>query len=569
MARRRGFGALLATAWPLLACFAGLLVLDRAGFGPAPGAPGPGLSFLLVLLLAFGALWWGLRRLRAARASRGDARPDAGQHPGGASPRHQRHGPSARPRAVGRQAGAPTDVPVAGVLAVAVVLRLLALPLAPSLSDDVYRYLWDGRVAASGANPYLVAPDDESLTGLRDDLWRKTAHRDVATVYPPLALGMFAGATTLPRPLFAYKMALAGVDLAGCALLLLLARRRGNAWAALAYVWNPLLVVEGAGMGHVDVVGASLVIGCVWLLLGGKRREGGRPDGRPDFEAASGGSRRGRRRTQCATPTEVQTGCADVPVGPPKDTREAEGLAPLGRSGTQWAVAGVVGALAVLAKLVPLAVLPLWWRSGYGRGRRLFAVGAGALLLPATVGVLLWTRGVPPGLVEYALRWEYNGPLYEPLWRLIGSLRLDLAASGVVHVVRVIFGGDVEATPWSTLYSYAYPQFLARVALLAAGAVLWLRLWRRRPGPVRAAFGAFAVVLLMSPTFYPWYLIWILPWAAVTHARAVLALSATLPLAYLPALTGLPYFPWVYGAVWLPPLFLLVLERRRPEPPSP
>ncbi|MXX75516.1 MAG: hypothetical protein F4Y77_08960 [Holophagales bacterium] len=521
----------MAAAWPLLACFGGLLALDRAGFVPAPGVAGAGVLFLLVLLLAFGALWWGLRRLGAATA-------------------------------------AAADVPVAGVLAVAVVLRLLALPLAPSLSDDVYRYLWDGRVAASGANPYLLTPDDESLAGLRDGLWETTAHRDVATVYPPLALGMFAGAASLPRPFLAYKLALAAVDLAGCALLLLLARRRGNSWMALAYVWNPLLVVEGAGMGHVDVLGASLVIGCVWLLSDGGRRKGGRPDGQPDSEAASGGSRRGRRRTQCEMSTESQTGCADVLVGPPKGTREAEGLAPPGRRGTQWVVAGVVGALAVLAKLVPLAALPLWWRHA-GAQRRRFAVGAVSLLLPATVAVLLWVRGVPPGLVEYALRWEYNGPLYEPLWRLIGALRLDLAASGVVHLARVIFGGDVEAAPWSTLYSYAYPQFLARVALLAGGAVLWLRLWRRRPGPVRAAFGAFAVVLLMSPTFYPWYLIWMLPWAALTGARAVLALSATLPLAYLPALTGMPYFPWVYGAVWLPPLILLVLERRRPVPPSP
>ena len=406
-----------AAVWPLLACFAGLLALDRAGFGPAPGAPGPGVSFLLVLLLAFGALWWGLRRLGAAT-------------------------------------GSHSDVPVAGVLAVAVVLRLLALPLTPSLSDDVYRYLWDGRVAASGANPYLLAPDDGSLAGLRDDLWRKTAHRDVATVYPPLALGMFAGAAALPRPLLAYKLALAAVDVAGCALLLLLARRRGNGWAALAYVWNPLLVVEGAGMGHVDVLGASLVIACVWLLSSGGRREGGRPDGRPDSQAASGGSRRGRRRTQGATPPELQTGCAGVPVGPLKKTREAEGLAPPRRRDGQWVVAGVIGALAVLAKLVPLAVLPLWWRRAGGQRRR-FAVGAVSLLLPATVAVLLWTRGVPPGLVEYALRWEYNGPAYEPLWRLIGELRLDLAASGVVHLARVIFGGEVDATPWSTLYSYA------------------------------------------------------------------------------------------------------------------
>ena len=138
-------------------------------------------------------------------------------------------------------------------------------------------------------------------------------------------------------------------------------------------------------MGHVDVLGASLVIACVWLLSVGRN-------------AAAGGA----------------------------------------------------AALAVLAKLVPLVALPLWWRSVRRRGQRMFAVGTAALLLPATIAVLLWTRGVPPGLVEYALRWEYNGPFYEPLWRLIGVLRLDLAASGVVHLVaRVVFGGEVEATPWS------------------------------------------------------------------------------------------------------------------------
>ncbi len=451
-----------AAVWPLLACFGGIAALDRAGFGPAPGAAVAGISFLLLLLLAFGALWWALRRLAAATGSR-------------------------------------SGVPMAGALAVAAVLRLLALPLAPSLSDDVYRYLWDGRVAASGANPYLLTPNDESLAGLRDDLWRKTAHRDIATVYPPLALAMFAGASALRRPLLGYKLALAGVDLAGCALLLSLARRRGAARAALGYVWNPLLVVEGAGMGHVDVLGASLVIAGVWLLSAGRN-----------------------------------------------------------------ATAGIAAALAALAKLVPLAALPLWWRRAGGRRGRRLAVGAGALLLPTTVGALLWTRGVPPGLIEYALHWEYNGPLYEPLWRLIGALRLDAAASGVVHLARTSFGGDVEAAPWSALYSFAHPRFLARLALLAAAVALWLRLWRRRPTPVRAAFGAFAVLLLTSPTFYPWYLIWILPWAALTGSRVVLALSVTLPLAYLPALTGLPYFPWVYGVVWLPPLIPALLDRRRP-----
>ena len=218
----------------------------------------------------------------------------------------------------------------------------------------------------------------------------------------------------------------------------------------------------------------------------------------------------------------------------------------------------------MLAKLVPLAALPLWWRGASGRGRRTFAAGAGVLLLPAAAAVLLWTRGVPPGLVEYALRWEYNGPLHEPLWRLIRLLRLDLAASGAVHLVRTAFGGEVEAAPWSTLYSWAYPQFLARAVLLAAAAAAWLRLWRHRPAPVRATFAAFAVGAPHEPHVLPLVPALDSPLGGpLLGARAVLLLSATLPLAYLPALAGVPYFPWVYGAVWLPPAILLLVERRR------
>ena len=462
----------MAAAWPLLACFGGLLLLDRTGLRPAADAPWTSVLFLAVLLLAFGALFRALKRFGPAR------REEASE-----------------PR-------------IAGILVVALLLRLLALPLAPSLSDDVHRYLWDGRVAASGANPYRLTPNDPGLTTQRDDLWQRTAHRDVATVYPPLALSLFAAASATPQPLTAYKLTLVAVDLIACALLLGLARRRGSTVGALAYVWNPLVVIEGAGMGHVDVLGASLVIACVYLIAVGR--------GSPN------------------------------------------------RSGRSLA-AGAVAALGVLAKLVPLAAIPVWWRT-IQRARpqgRLFALGAACLLVPTAAAVLIWTGGVPPGLAVYALRWEYNGPLYEPLWRLLDVLQLDRVAAGLVHAVRLVFGGEIDAPPWRTLYAHTYPQFLARTLLLAAGGVAWLRVWRQRPGPTRAAFAAFGVVLLASPTLYPWYLIWILPWAALLGVRSVLLLSATLPLAYLPALAGVDYFPWVYVAVWLPPVLLFMIDRRR------
>ena len=463
---------LAAAAWPLPACFGGLLALDRTGLHPAADAPWATALFLTVLLLAFAALFRALKRLRP-------------QRPGAAA----------------------GELPVAGVLVVAALLRLLAVPLSPSLSDDVHRYLWDGRVAASGANPYLLEPDHPDLAGLRNDLWQRTAHRDVATVYPPLSLGLFAAASLLPQPLLSYKLTLVAVDLVACGLLLALARRRRSVVAALAYVWNPLVVIEGAGMGHVDVLGASLVIACVCL----------------------------------------------APVRRHAPSSSSRSLA-----------AGATAALGVLVKLVPLAALPLWWRRIKGhQGGRLFALAGACLLLPGAAGVLLWTGGFPPGLAIYALRWEYNGPLYEPVWRLLDLLQLDRAAAGLVHGIRLVLGGEVEAPPWDTLYAHTYPQFLARVLLLLTAAAAWLRLWRQRPGPIDAAFGAFGIILLASPTLYPWYLIWILPWAALIGARSVLLLSATLPLAYLPALAGVDYFPWVYGAVWLPPFLLFLVDRRR------
>ena len=81
---------------------------------------------------------------------------------------------------------------LAGVLALAALLRLLLLPLPPELSRDVWRYLWEGRVAAAGGNPYVTAPDAPSLVGLRDEGWARVHHRDVPTVYPPLPLAMSA-----------------------------------------------------------------------------------------------------------------------------------------------------------------------------------------------------------------------------------------------------------------------------------------------------------------------------------------------------------------------------------------
>ena len=71
-------------------------------------------------------------------------------------------------------------------LAAALLFRLVATAGAPSLSDDVQRYVWDGRVQLHGVHPYAHAPADEALAGLRDDGWKRINHPEVRTIYPPL-----------------------------------------------------------------------------------------------------------------------------------------------------------------------------------------------------------------------------------------------------------------------------------------------------------------------------------------------------------------------------------------------
>lgn len=134
------------------------------------------------------------------------------------------------------------------VLVVAVGLRVLLLFPEPKLSGDVYRYLWDGRVSASGVNPYSLAPDDERLTALRQPWHARINHAELRTIYPPHAQLLFAAVHELTP----WRLLIITGDL----LAIVLLRRRG---LALAYATFPPLLFEGSWSGHIDALAAAFV----------------------------------------------------------------------------------------------------------------------------------------------------------------------------------------------------------------------------------------------------------------------------------------------------------------------
>ncbi|MDQ6622045.1 MAG: glycosyltransferase 87 family protein [Verrucomicrobiota bacterium] len=136
--------------------------------------------------------------------------------------------------------------------AVAIALRLIALPLEPG--DDFWRYQWEGKIQQAGFNPYVTAPDDPSLAGMRAHFleFYKINHRDFRAIYPPGTELLFAGLSRLSsRPLF-YKLLFAAADLLTAAILLRLVRRETRFADAAWYAWNPLVVYSFAGAAHFD-----------------------------------------------------------------------------------------------------------------------------------------------------------------------------------------------------------------------------------------------------------------------------------------------------------------------------
>jgi hypothetical protein len=160
-------------------------------------------------------------------------------------------------------------VPRAGmlVLAVAMAARIALLPVTPSLSEDIYRYVWEGRVAALGQDPYRLSPRDGTLAGLRDrTIYPRINHPELATIYPPLSIAGYALVARLSPTVWAMKSWVVLHDLALVMLLLAWARaRRANPLPVIAYAWNPLVLVEYSGSGHNDPTAMVwLVVALMW-----------------------------------------------------------------------------------------------------------------------------------------------------------------------------------------------------------------------------------------------------------------------------------------------------------------
>jgi len=156
----------------------------------------------------------------------------------------------------------PPDWPPWLILLIALLIRAPFLMRPPELSDDIYRYLWDGLQLLSGHNPYALAPADiTAATTSLAEIKNRVNHPELVTIYGPAAQLFFGLASLFGGTVAGFKVALALVDLGCCYLLWCLLRRlQIPPWKSVLYAWHPLPVLEIAGSGHIDGVGLFFLL---------------------------------------------------------------------------------------------------------------------------------------------------------------------------------------------------------------------------------------------------------------------------------------------------------------------
>jgi hypothetical protein len=369
--------------------------------------------------------------------------------------------------------------PLRIVIPVAILARVVLLPSTPIQEDDIYRYIWDGKVTAAGLDPYRFSPTDierfevEGSAPSRGDVpallrlvalkrsessvgevFARINNRDFATIYPALSQvifrlhGVVTPASWSPAAqVISLKSILTVFDLATLVALLFLLRLSGKPYGlCVLYAWCPLILKEITNSGHMDAIPTFLLV------------------------VALGAGARG-----------------------------------LGSS------CGLAFGAAIASKFYAVLVLPVVLRALGLRRTLLAALGVCALAGPFLLAYP--EGGVRRGqtLQAFAMTWANNDAIFSWI-ESAGATLCDTDDASRVLALGAVFA------------------FLAALAAVVA--------WRTTPGSPPAvifhrSFLVLAFAFLLGPLGFPWYFTWCVPLLPFATQRAWLLLPGLLPIYYL------------------------------------
>lgn len=156
------------------------------------------------------------------------------------------------------------------IVGIAIVARVILIFTAPTLENDFWRYLWDGRVLAHGINPYTYKPLDPALDFLDVPYRRLIGWKNYGTIYPPVSILVFAVVHLMAGDSLTWlKVSLTLFDLGTGGILILWFKRLGISpkWCAL-YFLNPLVLKEVSNSAHLDSIVVFFSVLATYLMWG-------------------------------------------------------------------------------------------------------------------------------------------------------------------------------------------------------------------------------------------------------------------------------------------------------------
>jgi len=171
-----------------------------------------------------------------------------------------------------------TKKTIAFFVGLSILLRLLLVFTIPNFSDDLYRFIWDGRLLTQGINPFDHLPsyyieNNSQIAGLTPELYQLLNSPNYFTIYPPVNQLIFAIATILfPSSIWGsslvMKSFLFAFEVGSIFLIIrLLKQFKLPAKNVLLYALNPLIIIEITGNIHFEGAMIFFLLLAIWLIV--------------------------------------------------------------------------------------------------------------------------------------------------------------------------------------------------------------------------------------------------------------------------------------------------------------
>lgn len=164
------------------------------------------------------------------------------------------------------------------ILGIGILFRSLFLFSTPELSNDFYRFLWDGHLMRMGINPFLHMPSqiiNQITFPLSDILYNGMGELSQSnyTCYPPLhqfffLLAAWVSPYSIKGSLFFLHVVMILAAIGNTFLICKLLKKFQIAQHNLVlYVLNPFIIIELAGNLHFEGIMIFFILSAIYLLI--------------------------------------------------------------------------------------------------------------------------------------------------------------------------------------------------------------------------------------------------------------------------------------------------------------